>query len=165
MKITILLFLIIFIAIAIFAWNKEPVILSAGLKNGFKNSLDVLPIILLTFAISGLLQALIPTEQIVHWIGKDSGWRGVWIGYFLGILAPGGPMTMFPIVGGLLKAGAGIGTLVATVTAWSMWGIRLILLETALISPRFALFKFACCFFVPLLTGGIAHLLLSRYWK
>lgn len=126
---------------------------------------DVLPVLALTFVITGLFTQLVPKDAMLTWVGNESGWRGIFIGSLAGILAPGGPLTIFPLVGLLLQAGAGIGTLVALVTAWSMWGVRLILLESALISPRFALFKFLSCFFVPLLAGAIAHMAYGRFWK
>lgn len=146
-------------------WRRAPSELAAGLRAGMGTAYEVLPLMLLTFVITGLFTRLVPRDVIVDWIGNEAGWRGVLLGSLAGVLAPGGPMTMFPIVGALLQAGAGIGTLVAVVSAWSMWGVRMILLESALISPRFALFKFLSCFFIPLLAGGIAHLAYARFWK
>ncbi len=147
------------------AWRRDPALLSGGLLEGGRMAVDVLPIMLLTFVIAGLFTQLVPKDVLLDWIGNESGWRGIVIGSIAGILAPGGPMTMFPLVGLIQQAGAGIGTLVALVTAWSMWGVRMILLESALISPRFALFKFLSCFFVPMLAGAIAHLAYGRFWK
>lgn len=147
------------------AWQREPTVLMAGWKTGLELSMTVLPIMILSFGISGLVQVLIPREQVVQWIGQEAGWKGICIGSLAGILAPGGPMVVFPMVAALLHTGAGLGTLVAYVTAWSMWGIRMLLLESALISPGFALFKFLSCFFVPPLAGSIAHLVYSRFFR
>lgn len=147
------------------AWRRDPALLGGGLLEGGRMAVDVLPVMLLTFVIAGLFTQLVPKDVLLDWIGNESGWRGIVIGSIAGILAPGGPMTMFPLVGLIQQAGAGIGTLVALVTAWSMWGVRMILLESALISPRFALFKFLSCFFVPMLAGAIAHLAYGRFWK
>lgn len=146
-------------------WRRDATLLGAGLYAGGKMAFDVLPVLALTFVITGLFTQLVPKDAMLTWVGNESGWRGIFIGSLAGILAPGGPLTIFPLVGLLLQAGAGIGTLVALVTAWSMWGVRLILLESALISPRFALFKFLSCFFVPLLAGAIAHMAYGRFWK
>jgi len=120
---------------------------------------------LLSLGIAQLALALIPKEQIAQWIGQESGWRGIWIGSLAGVLAPGGPMIVFPMAAGFLQAGAGLGTLVAYVTAWSMWGARILLLESALIDPKFALFRFLSCVFVPPLAGGIAHLVFARFFR
>ncbi|MCK6412410.1 MAG: permease [Azonexus sp.] len=147
------------------AWRREPGLVGAGLLQGGRSALEVLPVMLLTFVIAGFFTQLVPKDVVLAWIGNESGWRGIALGCLAGVLAPGGPLTMFPLVGLIQQAGAGIGTLVALVTAWSMWGVRMILLESALISPRFALFKFLSCFFVPLLAGGIAHLAYGRFWK
>ncbi|MDK2741798.1 MAG: hypothetical protein NDI90_02710 [Nitrospira sp. BO4] len=147
------------------AWQRSPAVLVGGWKAGLELLLTVLPLMILSLGISQLAQALIPKDQITQWIGQESGWRGVWIGSLAGVLAPGGPMIVFPMAAGFLQAGAGLGTLVAYVTAWSMWGARIIMLESALISPRFALFRFLSCVFVPPLAGGIAHLVFARFFK
>lgn len=147
------------------AWQRSPAVLAGGWKAGLELFLTVLPLLVCSLGIAGLAQALIPKEQAAQWIGQEAGWRGIWIGSLAGILAPGGPMIVFPMAAVLLKTGAGLGTLVAYVTAWSMWGARIILLESALISPRFALFKLLSCFFVPPLAGAIAHLVFARFFK
>ncbi|MGQ0554484.1 MAG: permease [Nitrospiraceae bacterium] len=147
------------------AWQRSPALLVSGWKEGLELFLTLFPLLVFSLGIAGLAQALIPKEQVAEWIGQEAGWRGIWIGALAGTLAPGGPMIVFPMAGALLKAGAGLGTLVAYVTAWSMWGLRIALLESALISPRFALFRFLSCVFVPPLAGGIAHLLFSRFLR
>ncbi|MBA5870255.1 MAG: hypothetical protein GDA68_09690 [Nitrospira sp. CR2.1] len=147
------------------AWQRSPAVLASGWKDGVESLLRVLPLLVFSLGIAGVAQALLPRAQVAEWIGQEAGWRGVWIGSLAGTLAPGGPMIVFPMAAALLQAGAGLGTLVAYVTAWSMWGIRIFLLESALISPRFALFRFLSCVFVPPLAGGIAHLVFTRFFK
>lgn len=147
------------------AWQRGPAVFVGGWKAGLELFLTLLPLLVFSLGISGLVQALIPKEQAAQWIGQEAGWRGIWIGSLAGILAPGGPMIVFPMAAVLLNTGAGLGTLVAYVTAWSMWGARIILLESALISPRFALFRFLSCVFVPPLAGAIAHLVFARFFK
>ena len=165
MKPVLIILGVIAAVLAWMCWRRDPSELGAGLRAGMGTAWEVLPVMLLTFVITGLFTRLVPRDVIVAWIGNEAGWRGVLLGCAAGVFAPGGPITMFPIVGALLQAGAGIGTLVAVVTSWSMWGVRMILLESALISPRFALFKFLSCFFVPLLAGSIAHFAYARFWK
>lgn len=165
MKAVVLILTVLALILSIWTWRRDPGLLAVGFRQGAETALAVLPVMLLTFAIAGLVSVLVPKDAILSWIGNESGWRGIWVGSVAGVLAPGGPMTMFPVVGLLQQSGAGIGALVAVVTAWSMWGLRMILLESALISPRFALIKFLCCFFIPPLAGSIAHLCYARFWK
>lgn len=83
---------------------------------------------LAAFVIAGLIQAIVPEEVIVRWMGKGSGWRGISIGMIIGSLTPGGPMTHFPIIATLFKMGVGIGPLVSYLTAWSLFGLQRIIL-------------------------------------
>jgi uncharacterized membrane protein YraQ (UPF0718 family) len=147
------------------AWQRSPAVLVSGWKTSLEVFLTLVPLMVLSLGIAQLALALIPKEQIAQWIGQESGWRGIWIGSLAGVLAPGGPMIVFPMAAGFLQAGAGLGTLVAYVTAWSMWGARILLLESALIDPQFALFRFLSCLFVPPLAGGIAHLVFARFFR
>jgi uncharacterized membrane protein YraQ (UPF0718 family) len=158
-------FALIAVVLSWIAWQRSPAVLMEGWKVGLELSLTLLPIIVLSLGISGLVQTLVPMEQAAQWIGQEAGWRGILIGSLAGILAPGGPMVVFPIAALLLKSGAGMGTVVAYVTAWSMWGARIIMLESALIGPQFALLRFLSCVFVPPLAGGIAHLVFVRFFK
>lgn len=158
------IFVLIAAVLSWIAWQRSPAMLVGGWKDGLALFLKLAPLMLLSLGIAQLATALFPKEQIAHWIGQESGWRGIWIGALAGVLAPGGPMVVFPMAAGFLHAGAGLGALVAYVTAWSMWGVRIVLLESALIDPRFALFRFLSCLFVPPLAGWIAHVVFARWF-
>ena len=83
--------------------------------------LGILPLLVFAFIIAGMAQVLFPQELLLNWIGKDSGFRGILIGTIAGGLAPGGPYVSLPIAAGLLRTGAGVGTMVAFLTGWSLW--------------------------------------------
>jgi uncharacterized membrane protein YraQ (UPF0718 family) len=98
---------------------------------------EITPRMLAAFTIAGLIQAVVPQEVIVKWMGHGSGMRGILIGMTLGSVTPGGPMTHFPIVGSLFKVGVGIGPLVSYLTAWSLFGLqRIIMWEIPFLGPR-----------------------------
>ena len=92
-----------------------------GLKSAMKMTIEVLPLLIFAFILAGMVQTLLPHDQISKWIGAESGMRGIFIGTIAGGLTPGGPYVSLPIVAGLLRTGASIGTLVAFMTAWSLW--------------------------------------------
>ena len=92
-----------------------------GLKSGMNMILGILPLLVFAFIIAGMTQVLFPQELLLNWIGKDSGFRGILIGTIAGGLAPGGPYVSLPIAAGLLRTGAGVGTMVAFLTGWSLW--------------------------------------------
>ena len=80
-------------------------------------TVQVLPLLILAFVVAGMVQTLIPSEAIASWIGTKSGFRGIWIGTLAGALTPGGPYVSLPVAAALMRAGAGVGTLVAFIGA------------------------------------------------
>ncbi len=147
-----------------FAYKKGPETLTEGWKFGLGTLAKVMPILILAFGISGLLQTFVPKEVIAKSLGLESGWRGIWLGCAVGAITPGGPYTSFPIVAALYQSGAGLGTLVAYVTAWSLWAVARLPIESALISPRFMVFRLLSSLLFPPLAGGIAHIFFSKYF-
>jgi uncharacterized membrane protein YraQ (UPF0718 family) len=95
-------------------------------------------------------------------VGGESGLRGILIGTVAGGLTPGGPYVSLPIVAGLLKAGAGVGTMVAYLTAWSLWAVGRLPMEFGMLGWRFTLVRLACTFFFPPIAGLIAQIFFSN---
>ena len=132
-----------------------------GLKLSGNLLLQVIPILIFAFIIAGMIQVLIPTEMISRWVGAESGFRGILIGTVVGGLTPGGPYVTMPIAAGLLRAGAGIGTMVAFITAWSVLAFSRLPIEIGLLGWKFTLIRLACTFFFPVIAGLIADKLFS----
>ena len=125
--------------------------------------LEITPRMLAAFTIAGLIQAVVPQEVIVKWMGHGSGMRGILIGMTLGTVTPGGPMTHFPIVASLFKVGVGIGPLVSYLTAWSLFGLqRIIMWEIPFLGPRVVAIRVAVSFFFPLLAGWLCELVWEK---
>ena len=164
MKNILLFFGALAVALSWTAYKKSPEMLISGWKFGLNMFVKVLPVLILAFGISGLLQVMVPKETIARWLGRESGWRGIWMGCLVGAITPGGPYTSFPIVAALYQAGAGLGTLVAYVTAWSLWAVARLPIEATLISPRFMMFRIFSSLLFPPLAGGIAHIFFSKYF-
>lgn len=127
-----------------------------GLKAGVELLLSVAPRLLFAFAISGLIQVLIPRGFIVRWIGRGSGWKGLLIASMAGVFTPGGPILSFPIVASLYQSGAGMGPLVSYLTSWALLGVhRLIAWEFPLLGPRFVLFRVLVSILMPPFAGWL----------
>ena len=133
-----------------------------GLKKAGNMLLQVFPLLIAAFVIAGLVQVLIPREFIVKWLGQEAGLKGILFGTVAGGLTPGGPFVSFPIVASIYKSGAGIGTVVAYVTAWSLVAVGRLPYEISLISPKFAAIRLACTFFFPPVAGLIAWFFFSK---
>ncbi len=105
-------------------YSHSPESAAKGLRSTLVLVIAIAPRMLAAFVIAGLIQAIVPEEVIVRWMGKGSGWRGISIGMIIGSLTPGGAMTHFPIIATLFKMGVGIGPLVSYLTAWSLFGLQ-----------------------------------------
>lgn len=132
-----------------------------GLKSATKMMIEIFPLLVFALILAGMIQALLPQELISRWVGHESGIRGILIGTVAGGFMPGGPYVSLPLAAGLLRAGAGIGTMVAFITAWSLWAVARLPMEVGIIGWRFTLIRLACTFFFPPIAGLFARLFFS----
>jgi len=132
-----------------------------GLKSGGNMLIQLVPMLILALIVAGMVQVLVPQELISKWVGAESGFRGLLIGTLMGGVMPGGPFVSMPIAAGLLRAGAGLGTMVAFMTAWSLLAVARLPLEIGLMGWKFMLIRLACTFFFPPVAGMIANRLFS----
>jgi uncharacterized membrane protein YraQ (UPF0718 family) len=128
-----------------------------GLKSAGNLLLQITPLLILAFIIAGMVQVLVPHEIISRWVGMESGFRGILIGSAIGGILPGGPFVSMPIVAGLLRTGASIGTMVALLTAWSLLAFTRLPMEIGLLGWKFTFIRLACVFFFPPIAGFIAN--------
>jgi len=133
-----------------------------GLKTAGNLLIQIVPLLICAFVVAGMVQVLIPHELISKWVGVESGFRGILIGTVIGGITPGGPYISMPIAAGLLRTGAGIGTMVAFITAWSLLAVHRLPLEIGIMGWQFALIRLACVFFFPPIAGLLANTLFSR---
>ncbi len=129
----------------------------AGLKRGGWIILETLPLLVFAFIVAGMVQELLPKGAVAKWVGTESGLRGIMIGAAAGGLAPGGPFVSLPIAAGLVKAGAGMGTMVAFLTGWSLWAVSRLPLEFGILGWKLTLARIACTAIFPPIAGLIAH--------
>jgi uncharacterized membrane protein YraQ (UPF0718 family) len=159
---TIIMAVIVAILIGVAVWRGEGS-LQKGLTFGGKTFLSTLPLLVLAFAIAGLVQVLIPRDFIVKWLGEGSGIKGILIATVVGGLTPGGPYVSFPIVASLYKSGASVGTVVAFVTSWSLWAFGRLPMEVGLVGPKLAIARFLSTLVVPPLAGLFAQAVFGRW--
>jgi len=141
------------------AYWRSPAVVAPGALGAWRTFLDILPLLVVSFAIAGLVQVWVPRDLIGRYLGAQSGLRGIGIGCLIGAITPGGPYVSFPIVAAIYKAGAGIGTVVAFITAWSLWALARLPMEMALIGPTVTLKRLAATLIFPPLAGILARAL------
>ena len=149
------------IALTFLAYNRGGGEHILGLKSGGSMFIQIIPLLIFAMIIAGMVQVLIPQEMISKWVGAESGLRGLLIGTVMGGFTPGGPFVSMPVAAGLLRTGAGIGTMVAFMTTWSLLAVARLPLEIGVMGWKFTLIRLACTFFFPPIAGFIA----SRFFS
>ena len=129
----------------------------SGTLGGMKLLLEITPLLIFAFIMAGMIQELLPKEMVAGWVGAESGFRGLIIGTLAGAITPGGPYVSMPIAAGLLRSGASIGTMVAYLTAWSVWAISRMPIEIGLMGWKYTFIRLACSFFFPPIAGALAQ--------
>jgi uncharacterized membrane protein YraQ (UPF0718 family) len=95
----------------------------------------------------------------------ESGFRGILLGTVAGAIAPGGPYVSLPIAAGLIKSGAGVGTMVAFLTGWSLWALGRLPMEVGILGWKFTIIRFTSTFIFPPIAGLIAQLFFGASQK
>ena len=130
-----------------------------GMKSALRMTVQILPLLIFAFIVAGMVQVLVPQQLLSKWVGAESGMRGILIGTVAGALAPGGPYVSLPVAAGLLQAGAGVGTMVAFLTGWSLWAVSHLPMEVGIMGWKFTLIRIASTFFFPPIAGLIAQVI------
>jgi uncharacterized membrane protein YraQ (UPF0718 family) len=150
------------LALVLIAYRRGDGALAVGFHNAWSSFLQFLPLLVAIFVLIGFSEVLLPREVIARWLGRESGLKGILIASGVGALIPGGPFVSFPLIASLYKAGAGIGPVVAFVTAWSLWSLTRLPMEFAILGPRLMFARLVSTILFPPLAGLIAAFLFER---
>lgn len=156
---------LILIAIAsigmILAWRRGDGSARRSVEVGWSTLKRTLPLLVVAFIIVGYVNVLEPQALVQTWIGPDSGFRGILIGSAAGMLLPGGPYVVFPLIATLYGTGAGMGPTLAMITSWAALALLSVSFELPFMGWRFTLIRFGLGFAVPILVGSAGMLLLN----
>lgn len=155
---TIILWVIAAVLLAL-SWKAGTGTLQKGFELTWKTTKQNALLIILAFFIVGFVNVLSPEDLITAWIGPDSGWRGILSSEFLGMLLPGGPYVVFPIIDILMQAGAGLAPVITLITSWSTQSLLTISFELPFMGWRFTAIRWTIGLVIPLLAGLAAVLL------
>ena len=152
------------VGLATVTWNRGgSTLIADGLIAGGETVLSVIPLLVAAFIVAGLTQVLISREQVERWLGTQSGWRGILIACVAGAIIPGGPYVYYPIAAALLKSGAGLGVMVAFVTAKNFWSITKLPFEFGLLGPELTTIRYLLTFALPPLFGWLANVIFGHH--
>jgi uncharacterized membrane protein YraQ (UPF0718 family) len=116
--------------------------------------LDILPKMAAGCLIGVFSTLLIPREMVARLVGAESGFTGLAVATFAGVIMPGGPMTVYPVAGAFLAVGADVGAALAFVTSWTLLGYaRALVWELPFFGTDFVLWRMAIAPAFPIVVG------------
>ena len=154
--------IILWIITAIFfflSFRESPNTARKGAELAWQTTKQNALLIILAFIIVGFVNILSPEEFVKTWIGPESGWTGILLAEFMGMLLPGGPYVVFPLIAILFEAGAGLAPVITLITSWSTQSLLSIGFEIPFMGWRFTLIRWGSGLLIPLLAGLFALLI------
>jgi uncharacterized membrane protein YraQ (UPF0718 family) len=110
----------------------------AAVQEGLTTLGKMLPVLAFALVAASCLVYLVPADMVAKWVGKESGVRGIFVASAAGmIVPPGGPIVVYAIAAGLLKAGASLATMVAFVTAYNLLAVHRFPFELTMMGWKF----------------------------
>jgi uncharacterized membrane protein YraQ (UPF0718 family) len=144
------------VVLAGIAYLKDPGLPLLGAKNGFAMLGFVLPRMVVALLLAGLMQVLVPQDIVSRHFGQGGGLRALLLATLAGVVTPGGPMVTMPFMVALANSGAALSSLVAYMTAWSLFGLqRIIAWEAPLMGWRFVFARVVPSLAFPVIAGWL----------
>jgi uncharacterized protein len=144
------------VVLAVVAYLKDPGLPLLGVKNGVSMLAFVIPRMVVALLLAGLMQVLVPEDLVSRHFGQGGGIRALLLATLAGVVTPGGPMVTVPFMVALANSGAALPSLVAYMTAWSLFGLqRIIAWEAPLMGWRFVFARVVPSLAFPLIAGWL----------
>jgi len=151
------------VVLAALAYLKDPGLPLLGAKNGFSMLAFVLPRMVVALLLAGLMQVLVPQDFVSRHFGQGGGLRSLLLATLAGVVTPGGPMVTMPFMVALANSGAALSSLVAYMTAWSLFGLqRIIAWEAPLMGWRFVFARVVPSLAFPVIAGWLVSVFNSE---
>lgn len=155
---SVIVFAVLAVITAAMCYARGREVFIKGVDDTAAMMVQVLPKLVGALLMSGFVQVLVPREHVVKLMGEKSGFKGLMIAGFAGILTPGGPMISFPLISTLYGMGANIGPLVVYLLSWELLGVQRILVwEIPLLGVKFSMLRMSVSLLLPLLAGVLAQ--------
>jgi uncharacterized protein len=145
---------------------KDSAMLGIALEKSGRLFLGIWPELLLGFVLAGLVDVLVPEAVLTKWLGEQHLGYGILAGWVLGLLLPGGPYLLFPLVANLMRQGAAAGPLIALLSAKVLLSpIRMVSYEAPLLGWPMTLARFLPSLLLPPVIGLFGHWLFNHFHK
>jgi len=144
------------VVLAVLAYVKDPGLPLIGARSGLSFLWFILPRLIPALIVAGMIQVLVPQEVVLRHFGHQAGLRALVIATVAGMLTPGGPMVSVPFMVAASQSGAGLPSLVAYMTSWSLFGLqRIIAWEAPLMGWKFVVTRVVSSIAFPVLAGWL----------
>lgn len=151
-------------SIALLWWLQGPGSVRAGLFDTGLLIVEVIPQLVMGVLVAAFITVLVPREKIAAALGVESRTRGLVLATAIGSLLPGGPFASFPLVYGLFRSGADLGSLIALLVAWATVGVhRMIVWEIPFMGIEFGMLRLVSSLPLPIMAGLTARWLVNRF--
>jgi uncharacterized membrane protein YraQ (UPF0718 family) len=143
---------------------KDPALAARGFQSSGRLFGSVWMELALGFVLAGLLDVLIPPPALSRWMGEEHLGQGILVGWAAGLVMPGGPYLVFPVVANLLRSGAAPGPLIALLTAKTLVSpVRMLTYEAPLLGWPMTLARLIPGIFLPPALGWLGHWLYTFF--
>ena len=110
--------------------------------------------LLMGLMLGGLIQVLIPHSLINKWLGPSSGLKGILLASYTSIFISGNPYMWLPVVASIYRAGAGVGPVMALITARAILSLQMLLVwQIPFFGVELPIARYIVCLFVPPIVG------------
>jgi uncharacterized membrane protein YraQ (UPF0718 family) len=151
------------VVLGVVAYVKDPGLPRIGVTNGLSLLWMIIPRMIPALIVAGLMQVLIPQEVVSSYFGRQGGMKGILVASLAGVLTPGGPMVSVPLLVALANSGAALPSLVAYMTAWSLFGMqRIISWEAPLMGWQFVAVRAIPSLAFPVIAGWLVAVFYSE---
>ena len=155
MDITLLILVaLVFLVIVTVLWKGQLRLIILGFKQAGRNLQSIWLRLILGFILGGLIKVLVPSSLIAEWLGPASGLKGILIGSYVGLILPGAPYIILPIIAYTYASGAGVGPVIAFLVSSQLVSLQtLFIWQIPFLGIKIALIRYVVTFFFPPLVG------------
>ena len=126
-----------------------------ALAIALKSFLRILPVVIATVILIGLILGFVSKDQISEVIGKQAGLKGVLTVALLGAVLHIPSIISFPLAASLLRVGASVTSVAVFITTLTMIGIATLPIEVRELGRKFAVLRNSLSFLIAILIGLI----------
>jgi uncharacterized membrane protein YraQ (UPF0718 family) len=137
----------------IIAFVKDKTKAKRALMIALKSFFRILPMVIATVILIGLILGFVPRDQISRIIGEQAGFRGIFVVAVLGAVLHIPSIISFPLAGSLLKSGASVTAVAVFITTLTMIGIATLPIEIRELGKRMAILRNGFSFLIAIVIG------------